>query len=408
VSGSPQWAGTLAERGSAALLPTYARYPVELVSGDGCRLVDSEGRSYLDLVAGIAVSALGHCHPAIVQAIHQAADSLLHVSNLYWTEPMVRLAERLTKAAGMDRAFFCNSGAEAVEAGIKLARKSHPDRRRILCFERSFHGRTLGALSTTAQPRYQESFLPLLPGVRALPFGGFDEARQAIDERVGLVLVEPIQGEGGMRPAPPRWLRMLRERCDATGALLIFDEVQSGLGRTGTLFAYQGEGVVPDAVTCAKALAGGLPMGALLARGAAAEAFQPGDHASTFGGGPLVSAAANAVLDVVLADGFLDDLRHRGERLRTGLEQLATGHPAVAGVRGRGLMLGLQLVEPRAAELVDAARRRGALTCPAGSDVVRFVPPLTIGREEIDEALEIVRGALGDLREQPLETRETA
>ncbi len=408
MSDQPPWAGTLAERGAAALLPTYARYPIELACGRGCRVWDSAGRGYLDLVAGIAVNALGHAHPALVAAIRQAADGLLHVSNLYWTEPMVRLAERLTAAAGMDRAFFCNSGAEAVEAGIKLARKARPGRRRILCFERSFHGRTLGALSTTAQPRYQESFRPLLAGVEVLPFGDFEAAERAIDERVALVLVEPIQGEGGVRPAPPGWLDLLRRRCDETGALLIFDEVQAGLGRTGTFFAYQGEGVVPDAVTCAKALAGGLPMGALLARGAAAAAFQPGDHASTFGGGPLVSAAAHAVLDVVLAEGFLDDLRRRGERLRAGLERLAAADPAAAGVRGRGLMLGLRLAEPRAGELVDALREHGALTCPAGPDVVRFVPPLTISREEIDEALGIVERALAVLsrpRPEPAEAR---
>ncbi len=406
MNASPPWAGTLGERGATALLPTYARYPIELVSGDGCRLVDSAGRSYLDLVAGIAVNALGHRHPALVEAIRQAAGGLLHVSNLYWTEPMVRLAERLTEAAGMDRAFFCNSGAEAVESCLKLARKSRPGRPRILCFERSFHGRTLGALSTTAQPWYQESFLPLLPGVEALPFGDFEEAQRAIDERVALVLVEPIQGEGGVRPAPPGWLELLRERCDATGSLLVFDEVQTGLGRTGTFFAYQTEGVLPDAVACAKALAGGLPMGALLARGEAAEAFQPGDHASTFGGGLLISAAAHAVLDVVLAEGFLDDLRFRGQRLRVGLERLAKASPAATRMRGRGLMLGLQLAEPRAAELVDALRRHGALSCPAGSDVVRFVPPLTISREEIDEAIEIVGKALGELPEPVQEPPE--
>jgi acetylornithine/N-succinyldiaminopimelate aminotransferase len=401
VSAAPAWAGTLGERGGAALLETYARYPVELVSGSGCRLQDSRGRSYLDLVAGIAVSSLGHGHPALVEAIRAAADGLLHVSNLYWTEPMVRLAERLTEAAGMERAFFCNSGAEAVEACLKLGRKARPGRPEILCFERSFHGRTLGALSTTAQPWYQESFLPLLPGVQALPFGDFEAAQRAIDERVALVLVEPIQGEGGVRPAPAGWLQLLRERCDAAGALLAFDEVQSGLGRTGTFFAYQGEGVVPDAVACAKALAGGLPMGALLARGAAAEAFRPGDHASTFGGGPLVSAAAHAVLDVVLAEGFLAEVRHKGALLRAGLEELAAAQPAAAGVRGRGLMLGLRLAEPRAAELVDALRERGALSCPAGADVVRFVPPLTISRPEIDEALEIVESALASLAGSP-------
>ena len=404
MSAQPVWAGTLAERGGAALLRTYARYPLELVSGHGCRVQDSRGRSYLDLVAGIAVSALGHGHSAMAEAIRGAADGLLHVSNLYWTEPMVRLAERLTAAADMDRAFFCNSGAEAVEACLKLARKSRPGRRRILCFERSFHGRTLGALSATAQPWYQESFLPLLPGFAVLPFGDVAEAARAIDERTALVLVEPIQGEGGVRPAPPGWLQLLRERCDEVGAMLVFDEVQSGLGRTGTLFAYQAEGVLPDAVACAKALAGGLPMGALLARGEAAEAFQPGDHASTFGGGLLVSAAAHAVLDVVLAEGFLDEVRRKGERLRAGLERLAGSDANVAGVRGRGLMLGMSLVEPRAGELVDAMRERGALTCPAGKDVVRFVPPLIIEQEEIDEALEIVAQALADLGARPKET----
>jgi acetylornithine/succinyldiaminopimelate/putrescine aminotransferase len=310
---------------------------------------------------------------------------------------MVRLAERLTAAAGMERAFFCNSGAEAVEAAIKLARKARPGRPRIVCFERSFHGRTLGALSATAQPRYQESFRPLLAGVEVLPFGNSEAAERAIDEEVALVLVEPIQGEGGVRPAPPGWLQLLRQRCDTAGTLLVFDEVQSGLGRTGTFFAYQGEGVVPDAVTCAKALAGGLPMGALLARGEAAAAFQPGDHASTFGGGPLVSAAAHAVLDVVLAEGFLDEVRRKGERLRDGIEELAAHSPLAAEVRGRGLMLGLRLAEPRAGELVDALREAGALTCPAGADVVRFVPPLVIGREEIDEALGILDRALASL-----------
>jgi acetylornithine/succinyldiaminopimelate/putrescine aminotransferase len=333
----------------------------------------------------------------MVEAIREAADGLLHVSNLYWTEPMVRLAERLSEAAGMERAFFCNSGAEAVESALKLARKARPGRDRILCFERSFHGRTLGALSATAQPRYQEGFRPLLPGIRALPFGDFEAAERAIDERTALVLVEPIQGEGGMRPAPSGWMAHLRSCCDAAGSLLIFDEVQSGIGRTGTFFAYQGEGVVPDAVTCAKALAGGLPMGALLARGEAAQAFQPGDHASTFGGGPLVAAAAHAVLDVVLAEGFLDDLNTRAEYLREGLDRLAKTHVTVAGVRGRGLMLGLQLVEPRATKLVAALSAAGALTCPAGADVVRFVPPLIITRQEIDEALGIVQRALRSL-----------
>lgn len=383
----PAWRGRLDERGSAVLMETYARYPLELAAGHGSRVADSDGNEYLDFVAGIAVNALGYGHPAIVSAIQAGADALLHVSNLYWSEPMVRLAERLTAAAGMDRVFFCNSGAEAVEAALKLGRKARPGRSRVLCFERSFHGRTLGALSTTAQPAYQKAFRPLLPGVEVLPFGDFDAATAAIDAGVALVLVEPIQGEGGMRPAPSGWLAHLRRLCDDAGALLVFDEVQSGLGRTGTFFAFQAEEVVPDAVTSAKALAGGLPMGALLARGAAADAFVPGDHASTFGGGPFVATVANAVLDVILAPGFLDEVRDKSARLGAGLERIAAKSPEARGVRGRGLMWGLVLTEAVAAELTGELREQGLLTCPAGPDVIRFVPPLTVSAEEIDDAL---------------------
>lgn len=387
---TPEWAGTLAPRGGAVLQSLYDRYPIELVSGSGCRVTDSAGRTYLDFVAGIAVSALGHAHPAVVDALRRGAAGLIHVSNLYWTEPMVRLAERLTAAAGMDRAFFCNSGAESVEAAIKLSRKARPGRSRIVCFEGSFHGRTLGALSVTARPRYQEPFRPLLPDVDVLPFG--EPVR--LDDRTAMVIVEPVQGEGGVRPSPPGWLAHLREACDAVGALLVFDEVQSGMGRTGTLFAFQAEGVLPDVVATAKALAGGLPMGALLARGEAAGVFEPGDHASTFGGGPLVAAVAGAVLDVVLGDGFLDGVVATGDRLRRGLGLLAAEAPGVAAVRGRGLMQGLVLAGPRASDLVGSLHRLGLLTCPAGSDVVRFVPPLIVTTAEIDEAIALVGRAL--------------
>ena len=395
----PDWSGGLAERGSAALMPTYARYPVELAGGRGCRVFDSTGREYLDFVAGIAVNSLGYAHPAIVDAIHQAADGLLHVSNLYWSEPMVRLAERLTRAAGMDRAFFCNSGAEAVEAALKLGRKARPGHSRVLCFERSFHGRTLGALSTTAQPAYQRAFRPLLAGVEALPFGDFDAATRAIDPDVALVLVEPIQGEGGVRPAPDGWLAHLRRLCDRVDALLVFDEVQSGIGRSGTFFAFQADEVEPDAVTSAKALAGGLPMGALLARGAAAEAFVPGDHASTFGGGPFVASVANAVLDTVLAPGFLDEVQAKGKRFAHALTRTASGSPLARGVRGRGLMQGLVLTEPRAADLTSVLRDLGLLVCPAGPEVVRFVPPLTVTGDELDEAVERVSQGLASAGE---------
>lgn len=385
----PGWVGSLEERGGVALMSTYARLPLELYEGSGCRVRASDGREYLDFLAGIAVNVLGHRHPKIVAALHEAAEGLLHVSNLYWTEPMVRLAERLTAAAGMERAFFCNSGAESVEAALKLARKARPGRLRLVCFDRSFHGRTTGALAVTAQPKYQAAFGPLLPGCHVEPFGDAADLA-AVDDSTAAVIVEPIQGEGGMRPAPAGWLTALRQRCDAVGALLIFDEVQSGIGRTGHFFAYQSEGVTPDAVTSAKGLAGGLPMGVLLARGEAAAVLGPGDHASTFGGGPFVASVANAVLDVVLAEGFLEAVAAKGERLRRGLEYLAARHDDVLEVRGRGLMLGLALSGPHAGELSRRLQEVGLLVAPAGPDVLRFVPPLTVDDEAIDEALELV------------------
>jgi predicted acetylornithine/succinylornithine family transaminase len=391
-------------RGSACLMSTYARIPIELVSGRGARVFDREGRAYLDLVSGIAVNVLGHSHPALVAAAREAAGALWHVSNLYWTEPMVRLAERLTFATGMDRAFFCNSGAEAVEAALKLARRARPGRSRIVAFERSFHGRTLGALSATAQPHYQDAFRPLLAGFEILPHGDFDRAAAAIDTDTAAVIVEPIQGEGGVRAAPDGWLAHLRSRCDQAGALLVFDEVQSGVGRTGTFLACQGEGVVPDAVALAKALAGGLPMGALLARGEAAGTFRPGDHASTFGGGPFVASVANAVLDVVLADGFLGGVRERAARLERGLRAIAASAPSVAEVRGRGLMRGLALHGEFAAAVTDALRARGVLAMSAGRDVLRLLPPLVIEDAEIDEAVRAVGDALEEVG-APVEVR---
>ena len=397
----PAWAGSLSERGAAVLQHTYARYPIEFLNGRGCQLTDSSGREYLDFTAGIAVNVLGHGHPAIVSALQKAADALLHVSNLYWTEPMVRLAERLAEAGEMDKVFFCNSGAEAIEASLKLARRAQPGRTRTVCFEGSFHGRTLGALSMTAQTHYQDPFRPLLPDVHVLPFGDFDALGEALGNAVAAVIVEPIQGEGGIRPAPPGWLARVRELCNQSGAALIFDEVQSGIGRTGSFFAFQEEGVLPDAVATAKALAGGLPMGALLARGDLAETFQPGDHGSTFGGGPLVSTVANAVLDVVMEEGFLEDVSVRGQVLRSGLERIVAGHTITHSVRGRGLMQGLVLTSPVAADIVTAAQDNGLLLCPAGSNVVRFVPPLIVTDQEISQALEILEQVLNDLGEEP-------
>jgi predicted acetylornithine/succinylornithine family transaminase len=381
-------------------MSTYARYPVELAAGEGCWLIDSAGRRYLDFTAGIAVNVLGHGHRAVVEAIRDASAGLLHVSNLYWTEPMIRLAERLAAAARMEKVFFCNSGAEAVEAALKLARRARPGRSRLVCFERSFHGRTLGALTVTAQHRYQEPFRPLLPDVVTLPFGDFEAPDEVVDESVSAVIVEPVQGEGGMRPAPAGWLAHLRSACDRAGALLIFDEVQAGIGRTGTFFACEQDGVLPDILVAAKALAAGLPMGATLARGSVAGAFQPGDHGSTFGGGPLVAAVANAVLDEVLRDGFLAEVESKGEVLRAALGRLADRSPRVAAVRGRGLMLGLVLASESAGDLVEAARGRGLLLCPAGADVVRLVPPLIVLEAELEEGVAMLEAAVGDLGDE--------
>lgn len=396
--GRPEWAGTLPGRGAETLMRTYGRYPLELAGGCGAVVRDSTGKEYLDFVAGIAVNGLGHSHPAVVDAIRRASNGLLHVSNLYWTEPMVRLAERLTAATGMDRVFFCNSGAEAVESALKLARKARPGRPETICFDRSFHGRTAGALSLTAQPKYLGPFRPLVEGIVTLPFGD-DYGLEQVSERVAAVFVEVVQGEGGVRPAPPGWLSRVRRRCDETGALLVMDEVQTGIGRTGHFFAFQSEDVLPDAVTSAKSLAGGLPMGALLARGEAAEAFEPGDHASTFGGGPFVAAVANAVLDVVLEPGFLEGVRDRGRQLGAGLGDLAGRHPTVTGARGRGLLWGVVLSDPVAPDLVEILHGMGMLTVPAGNEVLRLVPPLTITSDQIESGLALVDGALGRFEE---------
>ncbi len=394
----PAWSGTLAARGAAALMDTYAREPIELTSGSGCRVFDSQGRSYLDFGAGIAVNALGHGHPALGRALRNAACGMLHTSNLYWTEPMVRLAERLVDVTGMQRAFFCNSGTEAVEAAIKMGRKARPGRSRIVVFEGAFHGRTLGALSATMQESYQEPFRPLLAGFTALPFGDFDAASARIDNDTALVLVEPIQGEGGVLPAPPGFLAHLRALCDRSGALLVCDEVQTGVGRTGSFLACQAEGVSPDAVTLAKALAGGLPLGVLLARDAAASAFGRGDHGSTFGGGPAVAAMAHAVLDVVLEPEFTSHVRARGVQLGRALRALAAEHPRqVATVRGRGLMWGVLLHSPQAPELVAALREVGLLALQAGKKVLRLLPPLVIEAHEIESGCALLQRGLTQL-----------
>lgn len=364
-----------------SVLPTYARAPVTLVEGEGCRVRDADGNSYLDLVAGIAVVSLGHRHPAVLAAAQAQLDRLWHVSNLYWTEPMAELAAKLSDRFGGAQAFFCNSGAEANEAALKYARKA-TGRAGVIALEQSFHGRTTGALAATGQPAKRAAFEPLLPGVRFVAPNDVDGLLAAFDDSVGLVLLEPVLGEGGIVPLTDEFLAAAR---GLDGALLCFDEVQCGLGRTGSFFAFEQAGVRPDLVTLAKALANGLPIGALLVADDAPRGLEAGDHASTFGGNPVVAAAASAVLDAIDEE-LLANVRARGAQLAAGLAAL----PGVDEVRGRGLLLGAELDRP-AAEVVDAARAEGLLVLSAGERVLRLTPPLVLAEAEAEEALDILR-----------------
>ncbi len=366
-----------------SLLATYARFPVEFASGSGCTLVDADGAEYLDLLAGVAVCNTGHCHPHVVAAVQEQAARLMHVSNLFYTGPGVRLADRLSAGSLGGGVFFTNSGAEAVEAAIKLARK----RRRggaFLVAHGGFHGRTYGALSATPQEAKQAPFAPLVPGFTALAAG--DIAR-AVTPATAAVLLEPVQGESGVHPVDRGTLREIRAACDEHGALLILDEVQTGLGRTGTLWAHETTGVGPDVITVAKGLGGGFPIGALITTPALADVFEPGDHGSTFAGNPLAAAAANAVLDVVDDAAFLAGVRERGERLREGLREL----PGVVSVRGVGLMVAAEVDRP-APDLVRRALLEQRLVVNAtGPTTLRFVPPLVITDAEVDDAVARLR-----------------
>jgi acetylornithine/N-succinyldiaminopimelate aminotransferase len=366
---------------TAALAPTYARYPVEFASGSGCVLRDADGAEYLDFLAGIAVCSLGHCHPAVVEAVQEQAGRLMHVSNLFFNEPMLRLASRLVERSFASNVYFANSGAEANEAAIKLVRKARP-RGDLVVVHGAFHGRTYGALSATPQESKQAPFAPLVPGFRAVAATASAVA-EAVDERTAAVLLEPVQGESGVHPLGEDVLRAAREACDRVGAALVFDEVQCGVGRTGTLWAYEQTGVVPDAMTLAKGLAGGMPIGALLIGPKLDGVFAPGDHGSTFAGGPVSAAAANAVLDVVDDPAFLSAVHERGERLAEGLREL----PRVTAIRSRGLMVAADVD----ADAMDLARRalleQRLVINATGARTLRFLPPLVVTDAEIDEAL---------------------
>ncbi|MEE8153316.1 MAG: acetylornithine transaminase [candidate division NC10 bacterium] len=381
----------LTARADRYLANTYARFPVVLERGEGCRVWDVEGKEYLDFVAGIAVCALGHCHPAVVQAVQAQAAKLLHVSNLYYIEPQIRLAELLCEHTFADRVFFCNSGAEANEAAIKLVRKyakehRSPERTEIITMEGGFHGRTVATITATAQAKYQMGFEPLLPGFRYVPFDDLAAVERAVGPRTAAILVEPIQGEGGIRVPTEGYLQGLRKLCDDTGPLLIFDEVQTGIGRTGRLFAYEHWGVEPDIMALAKALGGGLPIGAMLAKEEVAASFTPGTHAATFGGNPLVTAAAFATLKTVLEEDLAARSAEMGGHLLHELQTVQAAHRAVKMVRGKGLLIGVELdreVRPVLTRCLD----QGLLLSSAGEKVIRFAPPLTVSAQEVSQAV---------------------
>jgi predicted acetylornithine/succinylornithine family transaminase len=373
----------------AAILPTYARADVTIVRGEGCRVWDDEGRSYLDFGGGIAVVGLGHRHHAVTAAAHAQLDLLWHASNLYWTEPMLRLAALLSERFGGAQAFFCNSGAEANEAALKVARKA-TGRPRIVALEGGFHGRTLGALSATGQPGKWEGFGPLVPGVSFARPNDVESLEAAVvpGGELATIILEPVLGEGGIVPLEEGFVRVASELARELGALLCVDEVQSGLGRTGTFFAFEQLGVEPDLVTLAKGLGNGLPVGALLVRDGVADAIGPGDHGSTFGGNPVACAAACAVVEAI-DDELLANVVARGEQLAAGLRRL----PGALDVRGRGLIVAAVL-DGDAGAVVDACRERGLLVLTAGHDVLRLLPPLVVTAAEVDEALALLREAL--------------
>ncbi|GIW52067.1 MAG: acetylornithine aminotransferase [Gemmatimonadales bacterium] len=380
-----------------ALLPVYRRFPVVVVRGEGCELVAEDGTRYLDFTSGISVNALGYNHPVLRRAIETAASAgVLHTSNFYRTLPGEELAQALVERSFASRVFFCNSGAEANEAAFKFARRASgsPDKREIVALKGSFHGRTFAALSATDRPQYREPFTPLVPGIRIVDPDNAAELERAITkERTAAVIAEPIQGEGGIKVLPGELLADLRELCDEAEAALIFDEVQCGMGRTGTLFAYEQVGVVPDMVTLAKALGAGLPMGAVLLNERIASAIQPGDHATTFGGGPFVASVALAQWRVISEPDFLASVRAKGEWLGTRLRALAARHEKVLEVRGRGLIWGIELREP-VQSVIERALARGLLVISAGPNVIRLLPPLVIGYEELSRGLEILESCL--------------
>ena len=374
------------------LLPTYARINLAFERGEGAWLIATNGDRYLDFASGVAVNALGHAHPRLVAALAEQAQKVWHVSNLYQIPEAERVAQRLCDASFADVVFFCNSGAEAMECAIKMVRKYQsangaPERYRVITFEGAFHGRTLATLAAGGQKKYLDGFGPVVEGFDQVPFSDLEATKRAVTAETAAILIEPIMGEGGVRVVAPTFLRALRELCDQNGLLLVFDEVQTGMGRTGELFAYQRAGVAPDVMALAKALGGGFPVGACLATREAAKGMTTGTHGSTFGGNPLAMSVANAVLDVMLEPGFLDRVRQTGLLFKQRLAQIKDSYPSlIAEVRGEGLLVGLRATVP-VAELVTALRDEKMITVPSGDNVVRLLPPLIVSEQEIGEAI---------------------
>ncbi|MBM9520209.1 acetylornithine transaminase [Desulforhopalus vacuolatus] len=390
------------KRADQVIVGSYTRYPAVIVEGQGCRVKDANGKSYLDFLAGIAVTALGHCHPKVTAAITEQTAKLVHISNLWYTTPMVELAEMLVANCFADKVFFCNSGAEANEAAIKMARiASAEGRYKIISLEGSFHGRTLATVAATGQPRFHKGFEPMPAGFVCAPFGDLDALEKMVDDETCAIICEAIQGESGVRPMPQEYIEGIRALCDKYGIFLIFDEVQTGMGRIGHLFGHEYFGVTPDIITLAKALANGLPAGAMLTTDKIAAKMVPGSHASTFGGNPIVCAAGIVVVKELLSEGFLEDVRDKGAWMMKRLEDFVQRFPdLITGSRGSGLLVGATLTEKgieHGAEIVNRMFENGVLINFAGGKVLRFAPPLIVTRDEIDEMLNVLGEVLSKI-----------
>jgi acetylornithine/N-succinyldiaminopimelate aminotransferase len=395
---APNQTEAIIQRAQKHLLQNYKQQPVVLERGKGVRVWDAEGKQYLDLLGGIATCALGHCHPEVTAAAKAQLDKLWHVSNVFYTEPQIRLAEALTELSGLSRAFFCNSGAEANEALLKLARhaqkdRQQPDRFEVITFDNSFHGRTLATVTATGQPKYQKGFEPLPQGFLHVPYGDLEAVRKVVGPRTAAILVEPIQGEGGVRMAPEGFLKGLRALCDEHKLLLLVDEVQTGMGRTGKMFGFEHDGVRPDAISLAKALGNGLPIGAMLCTEELGKSLPSGSHGSTFGGNPVAAAAAMATVSIIRQPKLLAEVTEKGKNLVAGATKLKERTKRIVAVRGRGLLVGVEL-DSEAAPTVTKCRDLGLLVNLAGERTVRFAPPFVVTQSELDEGLGILERAL--------------